>query len=204
MPAPTAANPNPAFGPPVRIPIEADNTTANTVDHFIPGISADPATSGATAHLGLYYYSYPVAACVYANPAAYAAAGSQPQCNLQVGYVSSTDGGTTWSAPQYIAAMSLADVVRSSQGPMVGDYSNAAVIPAGPYAGNSISTFAIGLVPRSPADNGMNENMYVTTHGLAIDGGGAAATVATAAIAQTAQTQVDEQQAQQTSLPTVP
>jgi hypothetical protein len=204
MPAPTAANPNPAFGPPVRIPIEADNTTANTVDHFIPGISADPATSGATAHLGLYYYSYPVAACVYANPAAYAAAGSQPQCNLQVGYVSSTDGGTTWSAPQYIAAMSLADVVRTSQGPMVGDYSNAAVIPAGPYAGNSISTFAIGLVPRSPADNGMNENMYVTTHGLAIDGGGAAATVATAAIAQTAQTQVDEQQAQQTSLPTVP
>jgi len=46
MPAPTAANPYPAFGAPVRIPIEADNTTANTVDHFIPGISADPAPPG--------------------------------------------------------------------------------------------------------------------------------------------------------------
>jgi hypothetical protein len=204
MPAPTAANPNPAFSAPVRIPIEADNTTANPVDHFIPGISADPATSGATAHLGLYYYSYPVAACVYANPAAYAPAGSQPQCNLQVGYVSSTDGGATWSAPQYLAGMTLADVVRSSQGPMVGDYSNAAVIPAGPYAGNSISTFAIGLLPRSPADNGMNENMYVTTHGLAIAGGGAQADAATNSLANTAQTQFDEQQAQQTSLPSVP
>src|SRR5262249_3541543 len=39
MPAPTAANPNPSFGPPFRIPIEADNTNANTNDHFIPGIS---------------------------------------------------------------------------------------------------------------------------------------------------------------------
>ena len=58
------ANPNPAFGAPVRIPIEADNTTANTNDHFIPGIAADPNTSGATAHLGLFYYNYPVAACV--------------------------------------------------------------------------------------------------------------------------------------------
>ena len=42
MPAPTAANPNPSFGAPVRIPIEADNTTANTNDHFIPGIAAGP------------------------------------------------------------------------------------------------------------------------------------------------------------------
>ena len=58
MPAPTAANPNPAFGFPVRIPIENDNTNANTVDHFIPGISADQNTSGATAHLGLYFYSF--------------------------------------------------------------------------------------------------------------------------------------------------
>jgi hypothetical protein len=200
MPAPTAANPYPAFGAPVRIPIEADNTTANTVDHFIPGISADPNTSGATAHLGLYYYSYPVAACVYANP------GTTQQCNLQVGFVSSGDGGTTWSAPQYLASMSLAEVVRSSQGPMVGDYSNAAVIPAGPYAGNSISTFAIGLPPRSPSDNGLQQNMYVTTHGLTIDGGGAAATIATAAMAQTAQTQFDEEQARQEgqSLPSVP
>jgi hypothetical protein len=145
-----------------------------------------------------------VAACVYANPVAYAPAGSQPQCNLQVGYVSSTDGGTTWTAPQYLANMTLADVVRTSQGPMVGDYSNAAVIPAGPYAGNSISTFAIGLLPRSPADNGMNENMYVTTHGQAIDSGGAHATAATSSLTDTGQSQFDEQQAQQTSLATVP
>ena len=131
MPAPTAANPNPAFGPPVRIPIEADNTTANTDDHFIPGISADPNTSGATAHLGLYFYNFPVAAaCNYVDPA-----NPANQCDLRVGFVSSTDGGATWSAPTYLAHMALPNLVRSSQGLMVGDYSTADVIPTGPNAG---------------------------------------------------------------------
>jgi len=46
--------------------------------------------------------------------------------------------------------------------------------------------------------------MYVTTHGLAIAGGGAQADAATNSLADTAQTQFDEQQARQTSLPTVP
>ena len=61
--------PEPGVRRPQRIPIEADNTIANTNDHFIPGISADPNTGGATAHLGLYYFNYPVAACNYVDPA---------------------------------------------------------------------------------------------------------------------------------------
>ena len=55
-----------AFGTPARIPIEADaGAISNTVDHFIPSIAADPSTSGATAHLALFYYFYPVSNCNY-------------------------------------------------------------------------------------------------------------------------------------------
>ncbi len=161
MPAPTDAQPNPPFAAPARIPIEADNTTANTNDHFIPGIAADPNTSGATAHLGLYYYSYPVAACLYLDPQ-----NPADQCNLRVGYVSSTDGGATWSDPTYLASMGLPDLVRSSQGLMVGDYSTADVIPAGPNAGNAISAFAVGVT-----DTTLNQAMYVVKNGLPIGAG---------------------------------
>jgi hypothetical protein len=169
MPAPTAAIPNPAFGAPQRIPIEADNTNANTNDHFIPGITADPNTSGSSAHLGLFYYNFPVAACAYADPA-----NPANQCNLRVGYVSSVDGGTTWGSPQYLGSMPLSTIVHSSQGLMVGDYSQGSVIPTGPYAGNAISAFAVGLV-----DKTLNQAMYVPTHGLGILGGSAATTSGT-------------------------
>ena len=109
MPAPTAANPNPAFGAPQRIPIEADNTNANTNDHFIPGISADPNTSGRRPRTsGLYYYNFPVAACAYVDPA-----NPANQCDLRVGFVSSTNGGATWSAPTYLAQHGAA---RTSSG----------------------------------------------------------------------------------------
>ena len=39
-----------------RIPIDA---TTTTVDHFLPGIGIDPATSGSTAHMTIVYYYYP-------------------------------------------------------------------------------------------------------------------------------------------------
>jgi hypothetical protein len=177
MPAPTVANPNPSFTAPVRIPIEADNTTANTNDHFIPGISADPSTSGATAHLGLYYYNYPVAACSYVDPTP-----GGNQCDLRMGFVSSTNGGSTWSAPTQLAHMSVPNLVRSSQGPMVGDYSSADVIPSGPYAGNSISAFAVGIT-----DKTLNQAMYVAPHGMPIAGGTAPAQAPSKAAVRQAQ-----------------
>ncbi|HJQ83956.1 MAG TPA: hypothetical protein VKA21_07770, partial [Candidatus Binatia bacterium] len=179
MPAPTASNPNPAFGAPVRIPIETDNTNANTVDHFIPGISADLRTSGSTAHLGLYFYSFPVAACAFSDPA-----NPANQCDLRVGFVSSTDGGATWTAPTYIAHMSLNELARTSQGLMVGDYSTAAVIPSGHFAGNSISAFSVGL-----QNSTLDQQMMVATHGLPIVAGTNAARPASAGAVQTAKQQ---------------
>ena len=160
MPAPTDANPNPSFGGPVRIPIEADTGgTSNTHDHFIPGIGAEPSTSGNTAHLGLFYYAYPVAACQAYN--------YDNVCTAKVGYVSSTDGGAHWTNPQTLASMTIAEIARSSQGPMVGDYATADVIPTGPCHGRAIESFAVGLAPESD-DNALSEAMYAPTCGLPI------------------------------------
>jgi len=93
---------------PVRIPIDP---IGSGVDHFLPGLAVDRATSGASAHLGLVYYYYPVAGCTAAT------------CQLDVGFVSSADGGATWSAPQQIAGpMSLSWLANTNQGVMVGDY----------------------------------------------------------------------------------
>jgi hypothetical protein len=160
MPAPTDPNPAPSFGGPVRIPIEADSGgMSNRNDHFIPGIGAAPSSGGSTAHLGLFYYSYRVATCQAYN--------ADNLCMPRVGYVSSRDGGTHWTSPTYLATMTLAEIARSSQGPMVGDYAAADVIPAGPCQGHAIESFAVGLAPE-PDDNALSEAMYAPTCGLPI------------------------------------
>jgi hypothetical protein len=93
---------------PARIPIDA---TTSTADHFIPGLGIDPATAGATAHLGLTYYYYPQTNCTAAT------------CALYVGFISSLDGGSTWSAPTPIAGpMSLSWLPSTFSGQMVADY----------------------------------------------------------------------------------
>ena len=93
---------------PVRIPIDA---TSSTVDHFIPGLSSDSATAGATAHLSLTYYFYSDTNCLTAT------------CALNAGFVSSVDGGNSWSTPTMLAGpMSLSWLPNTSSGVMVGDY----------------------------------------------------------------------------------
>ena len=160
MPAPTDANPNPNFGGPVRIPVEPDSGgQSNTNDHFIPGIGADSSTSGSTAHLGLFYYTYRVAACQALVPANI--------CTARVGYVSSLDGGATWTSPRAYGGMTMAEIPRSSQGPMVGDYATADVIPQGPCHGRAVESFALGLPPQ-PDDNALFEPMYAPLCGLPI------------------------------------
>jgi len=91
-----------------RIPIDA---TTSTVDHFIPGIGIDPATSGATARVALHYYFYSQSNC------------TKTTCRLGVGYISSHNGGTTWNPPVRLAGpMQLAWLPNSQNGLMVGDY----------------------------------------------------------------------------------
>lgn len=86
-----------------RVPIDATNSG---VDHFIPGLAVNKATSGTTAQLGLTYYFYP--------------SGST---QLSVGFISSTNGGSTWSTAQtIISGMPTSWAATTSQGRMVGDY----------------------------------------------------------------------------------
>ncbi len=94
--------------PPTRIPIDP---TSSGVDHFIPGIGADTATFGNDAHLALTYYYYPVSSCTLGT------------CQLTAGFVSSLDGGATWTPPTPLTApMNLTWIAETSQGRMVGDY----------------------------------------------------------------------------------
>jgi len=121
-----------------RIPLDP---VGSGVDHFIPGLGVDPATSGANSHLALTYYYYPDASCTEAT------------CDLDVGYASSPDAGDHWSAPTQLAGpMSLTDIADTSQGPMVGDYISTSFNAAGTAA----TVFAIGL-PHSGSlfDEGM-------------------------------------------------
>src|SRR4051794_37884016 len=86
-----------------RVPIDA---TSTRIDHFIPGLAVNKASSGGTAQLGLTYYFYP--------------AGST---QLSVGFVGSANAGSTWSPPQTVASgMPSTWAATTSQGRMVGDY----------------------------------------------------------------------------------
>jgi hypothetical protein len=91
-----------------RVPIDS---VASTIDHFIPGIGIDPATSGGTAHVAIHYYYYSKTSC------------TKSTCQLFVGYISSANGGRTWSAPTRLAGpMQLGWLPNSQNGLMVGDY----------------------------------------------------------------------------------
>ncbi len=93
---------------PTRVPIDPIGSGA---DHFIPGLGVDKTTAGAHARLALAYYDYPTALCLPAT------------CQLDAGFISSTDGGATWSAPRQLAGpMPLSALAKTSLGAMVGDY----------------------------------------------------------------------------------
>jgi hypothetical protein len=93
---------------PSRVPA---NPVGGGVDHFIPGLAVDRSTAGANAHLALAYYYYPNAVCTVST------------CQLDAGFVSSSDGGATWSGPIQLAGpLALTWLALTSQGYMVGDY----------------------------------------------------------------------------------
>jgi hypothetical protein len=123
-----------------RIPIDP---TTSTVDHFLPGIGIDPATSGSSAHLTIVYYYYPTAKC------------SASTCELEVGFVTSSDGGTTWTAGAKIAGpMRLAWLPVSDNGPMVADYIGVSYVN-----GNPFGVFAVAQTPNGKT---LHESMFTT------------------------------------------
>ncbi len=134
------------WSPVTRIPIDA---TTSTVDHFLPGIGADPTTSGANAHLTIVYYYYPNTNC------------SLSTCQLNVGFTTSTDGGATWTAGAKIGGpMKVSWLPVSDIGPMVADY-----IGVSYSNGNPFGVFA-GALPSSGST--YNEAMYTTKNPLPV------------------------------------
>ena len=123
-----------------RVPIDP---TTSTLDHFIPGLAVDPSTSGSTAHLALTFYLYPNAAC-----------GSS--CSLNVAFISSKDGGATWSKPLKLAGpMRTTWLPNTTLGRMVGDYISTSFVNG---------HVAFGVFAKALQNNGsvFNEAMYTT------------------------------------------
>jgi hypothetical protein len=130
---------------PARIPIDPVTSTA---DHFIPGLGVDPATSGSTAHLSLTYYWYSQTNCSFST------------CALNLGFVSSQDGGATWTAAKMIAGpMSLGWLPDTFSGRMVADY-----ISTSYSSGKAYAAFALA---RSNSGTVFDEAIYTSTQPLA-------------------------------------
>jgi hypothetical protein len=132
-----------------RVPIDP---ATSSVDHFLPGLGVDQRTYGPSTRLGLYYYYLPNADCSIAT------------CQLDVGFISSSNAGATWSTPTHVAGpMSLSQFAKTSLGVMVGDYISATFV-----GDRASSVFAVG---RPPSGKEFDEAMYTVPDGLAAPGG---------------------------------
>jgi len=119
-----------------RIPIDSVSSSA---DHFIPGLAVDPSTQGNNAHLALIYYYYPDGNC-----------GTQT-CDLSVGFVSSQDGGETWTTGQQLTGgMNVTWLPVTLLGSMVGDYISTSFVQGIPYG-----VFAVATAPDSKLHQAM-------------------------------------------------
>lgn len=133
-----------------RIPTDAVGSGA---DHFIPGLAVDPSTSGSTAHLALTFYYYPDANC------------STSTCQLEAGFVSSVDGGSSWSTETTLtsSAMNLTWLANTTDGYMVGDY-----ISTSFSNGKAFPLFAVATAPNGSQ---LNEALFTMKAGLTVAGG---------------------------------
>ena len=118
-----------------RVPIDP---LTSGVDHFIPGLAVDTTTSGAAGRIGLVYYYFSSAACTTST------------CQLNAGFVASSDGGATWTPPKRLNAnaMSVSWLPDTNQGRMVGDYIAAVFTP-----GAVASVIPIASAPSGAAFN---------------------------------------------------
>lgn len=117
------------------------------------GIDADLRTGGRKAAIGIYFYALTDGACTSA------------ECRVRAGFVSSRNGGRTWSRPTWLGqAHSLGWYPETSGGFMIGDYLSTSVV-----GGRAVSVFGLA---RAPMDGLLRVGAYTVTGGLPIDGGG--------------------------------
>lgn len=132
-----------------RIPADA---VGSGVDHFIPGIAVDKSTSGSSAHVAVSYYYFTSTTCT-------------SNCKLDVGYLSSTNGGATWSARQKLAGpMQVGWLASTNQGNMVGDYMSTSI------AGNGVAFPGMAVATANKGTK-YHESLYTVSGGLPVTGG---------------------------------
>lgn len=120
---------------PKRIPTAAVGSNA---DFFTPGLAVDRSTAGKSAHLGLVYYYYPNSTCTTST------------CQLDVGFISSTNGGASWSSAERLAGpMMLTWLPLTTQGFMVADYLSTSIVPRDDDA---TPVFMVASAPTPPPD----------------------------------------------------
>jgi hypothetical protein len=123
-----------------RIPIDP---VSSAVDHFLPGIGVDKATSGSGAHVSVTYYYFPNVNCTLST------------CQLDAGSISSANGAATWSAPvQFAGPMPLNLLPSIGQSPTVGDYISTS------FAGNGTSHGAVIVAKPPPLTEPFNVALY--------------------------------------------
>ena len=122
------------------------------IDHFIPGFAVDKSTSGSSAHLAVAYYYFTNASCT-------------SNCQLDVGFISSTNAGTSWSASKQLAGpMMLTWLANTNQGRMVGDYISTS------FASNG-KAYPVFEVAKKNRGTKLNEATFTFKGGLAVAGG---------------------------------
>lgn len=122
---------------PARIPIDA---VTSTEDHFTPGFAILRGTSGSTARLALTYNFFPKSNC-----------GSS--CSLGVGFIESTNGGTTWTAAHTLAkGINPNWLPSTTSGQMVGDYMTVSFPALKAHGVFATATAPVGSVLNEPMD----------------------------------------------------
>jgi hypothetical protein len=97
-------------------------SAGSTVDHFLPGIGADPSASG---RLALVFHSIPEDC-----------ADDSACAGIDVFQTTSKDGGRTWTKQQRLTAepVALEWIARTRIGLMLGDYVSTSYVQARPVS----------------------------------------------------------------------
>jgi hypothetical protein len=171
---------------PVRIPTSSVGCTiASCTDILIPGLAVDRSTSGKRAHLAVVYYTFPT---IFSSPTTFCGPST---CQLNVGFLSSTDGGKHWSSPQQLAGpMTLTWLPLTTQGFMVADYLSTSIVPGAAHA-NPVFQVASAHTPPPNCSNlstgapgqGCNQATF-TTLAAFVGGSNAATSAPTTNLAQ--------------------
>jgi Ca2+-binding RTX toxin-like protein len=125
-----------SWSQPELVPIEPPGST---VDLFIPALAVDPATSGRTAQVAITFHSLPQeGGCGYLLPTCTG--------GVDVGIVTSSDGGRTWKRPQRLTAepMRLLSMADGDIGRMLGDYIATSYVRGRPMPVFSLASPPIG------------------------------------------------------------